>query len=114
MWLTPNKVTETFAMLSMPVFAGTVMEVPKGEESSPSTMVIGGVLLPVYVGEVTVAEAGDVIPAVRPRVSASTAPVQYPAEPLKSETSQTPVPIPQSLALTLSAHVPAGVPTPCW
>ena len=31
--------------------------------------------------------------------------VQYPAEPLKSETSRTPVPIPQSLALELSAHV---------
>jgi integrase len=31
--------------------------------------------------------------------------VQYPAEPLKSEMSQTPVPIPQSLALELSAHV---------
>jgi integrase len=33
--------------------------------------------------------------------------VQYPAEPLKSETSKTPVPIPQSLALELSAHVRA-------
>jgi integrase len=33
--------------------------------------------------------------------------VQYPAEPLKSETSQTPVPIPKSLALDLSAHVAA-------
>jgi len=31
--------------------------------------------------------------------------VQYPAEPLKSETSQTPVPIGQSLSLQLSAHV---------
>lgn len=31
--------------------------------------------------------------------------VQYPAEPLKSETSRTPVPIPHSLALELSAHV---------
>jgi integrase len=31
--------------------------------------------------------------------------VQYPAEPLKSETSRTAVPIPQSLALDLSAHV---------
>jgi integrase len=31
--------------------------------------------------------------------------VQYPAEPLKSETSRTTVPIPQSLALMLSAHV---------
>jgi len=31
--------------------------------------------------------------------------VQYPAEQLKSETSQTPVPIPQSMALELSAHV---------
>ena len=31
--------------------------------------------------------------------------VQYPAEPLKSETSRTPVPIPQSLALELSAYV---------
>jgi len=31
--------------------------------------------------------------------------VQYPAEPLKSEISQTPVPIPESLALYLSAHV---------
>ena len=35
--------------------------------------------------------------------------VQFPAEPLKSETSQTPVPIPQSLTLELSAHV-AGHP----
>jgi integrase len=31
--------------------------------------------------------------------------VQYPAEELKSETSRTPVPIPRSLALDLSAHV---------
>lgn len=31
--------------------------------------------------------------------------VQYPAEPLKTETSRTPVPIPQSMALALSAHV---------
>lgn len=31
--------------------------------------------------------------------------IQYPAEPLKSETSRTPVPIPQELALTLSAAV---------
>src|SRR3954468_62026 len=31
--------------------------------------------------------------------------VQYPAEPLKTEMSRTPVPIPQSLALDLSAHV---------
>lgn len=31
--------------------------------------------------------------------------VQYPAEPLKTETSKTPIPIPQSLALELSAHV---------
>jgi len=31
--------------------------------------------------------------------------VQYPAEPLKTETSRTPIPIPQSLALVLSAHV---------
>ena len=31
--------------------------------------------------------------------------VQYPAEPLKSDTSRTSVPIPQSLALELSAHV---------
>jgi hypothetical protein len=31
--------------------------------------------------------------------------VQYPAEPLKSETSRTAVPIPQMLALTLAAHV---------
>lgn len=31
--------------------------------------------------------------------------VQYPAEPLKTETSKTPVPIPQSLTLELSAHV---------
>jgi integrase len=31
--------------------------------------------------------------------------VQYPAQPLKSETSQTPVPIGQGLALELSAHV---------
>jgi integrase len=33
--------------------------------------------------------------------------VQYPAEELKSETSRTPVPIPRSLALDLSAHVAA-------
>lgn len=33
--------------------------------------------------------------------------VQYPAEPLKTETSKTPVPIPRSLALELSAHVAA-------
>jgi integrase len=33
--------------------------------------------------------------------------VQYPAEPLKSETSRTPLPIPESLALDLSAHVAA-------
>lgn len=33
--------------------------------------------------------------------------VQYPAEPLKSETSKTAVPIPQELALELSAHVAA-------
>ena len=31
--------------------------------------------------------------------------VQHPAEPLKTETSRTPVPIPNSLALELSAHV---------
>ncbi|HET8602562.1 MAG TPA: tyrosine-type recombinase/integrase [Marmoricola sp.] len=31
--------------------------------------------------------------------------VQYPAEPLKSEMSQTPVPVPHSLTLALSAHV---------
>lgn len=31
--------------------------------------------------------------------------VQYPAEPLKTEMSRTPIPIPDSLALTLSAHV---------
>ena len=31
--------------------------------------------------------------------------VQYPAEPLKTETSRTPIPIPQSLALELAAHV---------
>lgn len=31
--------------------------------------------------------------------------VQYPAEPLKSETARTAVPIPETLALTLSAHV---------
>lgn len=31
--------------------------------------------------------------------------VQYPADPLKTETSRTPVPIPQSLALELAAHV---------
>jgi len=31
--------------------------------------------------------------------------VQYPAEPLKSETSRTAVPVPQTLALELSAHV---------
>ena len=31
--------------------------------------------------------------------------VQYPAEELKTETSRTPIPIPTSLALTLSAHV---------
>lgn len=33
--------------------------------------------------------------------------VQYPADDLKTETSKTPVPIPQSLALELSAHVAA-------
>ena len=33
--------------------------------------------------------------------------VQYPAEELKTETSRTPVPIPRSLALDLSAHVAA-------
>lgn len=33
--------------------------------------------------------------------------VQYPAEELKSEMSRTPVPVPQSLALDLSAHVAA-------
>jgi hypothetical protein len=68
-------------MLSMPVFAGTVMAVAKGVELSSSTMVIGVVLLPVCVGEVTVAEAGDVIPAVRPRASASTAPDASAREP---------------------------------
>jgi integrase len=31
--------------------------------------------------------------------------VQYPAEPLKTETSRTPVPIPRDLALALSEHV---------
>lgn len=31
--------------------------------------------------------------------------VQYPADPLKTDTSRTPVPVPQSLALELSAHV---------
>jgi integrase len=31
--------------------------------------------------------------------------VQYPAEPLKSETSRTPVPVPRSLALDLAAHL---------
>jgi integrase len=31
--------------------------------------------------------------------------VQYPSEPLKSETSRMPIPIPQSLALVLSAHL---------
>lgn len=31
--------------------------------------------------------------------------VQYPAQPLKTEISRTPVPVPQSLALQLSAHV---------
>ena len=31
--------------------------------------------------------------------------VQYPEQPLKSDTSRTPVPIPESLALDLSAHV---------
>lgn len=30
---------------------------------------------------------------------------QYPADPLKTEMSRTPIPIPSSLALTLSAHV---------
>jgi integrase len=35
--------------------------------------------------------------------------VQYAAEPLKSETSQTPVPVGQSLALELSAHVASHV-----
>ena len=33
--------------------------------------------------------------------------VQYPAEPLKTETSRTPIPIPQTLALELAAHVAA-------
>lgn len=33
--------------------------------------------------------------------------VQYPAEPLKTDTSRTPVPIPDELALALSAHVAA-------
>ncbi len=33
--------------------------------------------------------------------------VQYPAEPLKSETSRTAIPIPDELAATLSAHVAA-------
>jgi integrase len=33
--------------------------------------------------------------------------VQYPAEELKTETSRKPIPVPQSLALTLSAHVAA-------
>lgn len=37
---------------------------------------------------------------------------QYPDQPLKTDTSKTPVPIPQSLALDLSAHVAAvGAPT---
>lgn len=31
--------------------------------------------------------------------------VQYPAEQLKTEISRTPVPVPQSLALELAAHV---------
>jgi integrase len=31
--------------------------------------------------------------------------VQYPADPLKTEISRTAIPIPESLALTLSAHV---------
>ncbi len=31
--------------------------------------------------------------------------IQYPAEPLKTETSKSPIPIPQELALELSAHV---------
>lgn len=34
--------------------------------------------------------------------------VQYPAEPLKSETSRNAVPIPTSLALELSAHLGGG------
>jgi integrase len=34
--------------------------------------------------------------------------VQYPAEPLKTETSRTAVPIPLSLAVELSAHIQAG------
>lgn len=34
--------------------------------------------------------------------------VQYPAEPLKTETSRTPVPIPATLAAELSAHLAAG------
>jgi integrase len=33
--------------------------------------------------------------------------IQYPAKPLKTETSRTPVPIPQSLALEFSAHLGA-------
>lgn len=41
--------------------------------------------------------------------------VQYPSEPLKTDTSRTAVPIPQSLALTLSAHVARyGSETRCW
>jgi len=32
-------------------------------------------------------------------------PIQYPAEPLKSETSRTPVPIPEQLALELAAYL---------
>ena len=40
--------------------------------------------------------------------------VQYPAEPLKSETSRTAIPIPQALAAELSAHVArAGRPRHC-
>ena len=33
--------------------------------------------------------------------------VQYPADPLKTEISRTPIPIPESLAVTLSAHAAA-------
>jgi integrase len=40
--------------------------------------------------------------------------VQYPAEPLKTETSTTPVPFPQSLALELSAHIAATTRRDDW
>jgi len=39
--------------------------------------------------------------------------LQYPAEPVKTDMSHTPIPIPESLALTLSSHV-AGFSADVW